>query len=349
MNNHLNSRHLQTADGFKTSQYTLSLLYKLKRIIFTSFPSLTESQKENFVLIINEKEVDSEKISEFLINLKSVWSEVVDIMLLSNDEICEHILYSLEYLNRKSTFNIEFSTLFNQLIKKSKDVSQLEERFYSKYTKPFKKLNEIVWLYFNSQNVLSQSKRKSFMDMLLYEKDVFDDQSIYLNINSVSSDLHEVLLFFLFNRKELTRIKVYISDELQTISEDHLFDYLDNILEIILYQLGSSTNLSFFSLIINSNLKHTISEKNFILLRNIIKTNKPCIEILKIEGVVFTAEQKQAICNSIVEYSYFDNLKIVNSDIGFTDEQNEKLGIYFKTSKSHLYFLINDIELTNLI
>jgi hypothetical protein len=347
MNNH--TTQSQTAECYKTSQYTLSLLYKIKRIIFTSLPNLTESQKENFLTIINEKDVDSEKISEFLINLKSVWSEVVDIMLLSNDEICEHILYSLEYVNRKSIFNIEFSSLFNQLIKKSKDIPAAEELFYSKYTKPYKKLNEITWLNFNSQRVLSQLKRTSFMDILLYEKDIFVDKSIYMKINSSSSDLFELLQIFLLNRKEVMRIQVYISDEIQAKTEENLNDFLDNILETVLIQLGNSTILSYFSLIINNNLKHTISDKNFILLKSIIKRNKPCIEILKIEGVLFSPEQKQAILSSIIEYTYFDNLKIVNSDIGFSEEQMEKLETYFKTSKNHVYYLINEIELTNLI
>jgi len=347
MNNH--TTQIQTPECNKTSQYTLSLLYKMKRIIFTSFPNLTESQKENFLTIINEKDVDSEKISEYLINLKSVWSEVVDIMLLSNDEICEHILYSLEYVNRKSIFNIEFSSLFKQLIKKSKDIPAIEELFYSKHKKPFKKLNEITWINFNSQRVLSLLKRTCFMDLLLYEKDIFEDQSIYMKINSSSSDLFELLQTFLLNRKEVMRIQVYISDEIQGITEENLNDFLDNILETVLIQLSNSTNLSYFSLIINNNLKHTLSEKNFMLLKTIIKRNKPCIEILKIEGVLLSPEQKKAILDSIIEYTYFDNLKIVNSDISFTEEQMEKLEIYFKTSKNHLYFSINEIELTNLI
>jgi len=187
------------------------------------------------------------------------------------------------------------------------------------------------------------------MDLLLYEKDIFEDQSIYMKINSSSSDLFELLQTFLLNRKEVMRIQVYISDEIQGITEENLNDFLDNILETVLIQLSNSTNLSYFSLIINNNLKHTLSEKNFMLLKTIIKRNKPCIEILKIEGVLLSPEQKKAILDSIIEYTYFDNLKIVNSDISFTEEQMEKLEIYFKTSKNHLYFSINEIELTNLI
>lgn len=337
-------------DNIRTCHLAQSLIYKLKRELFSNFPITSEQDKIIFLSIINEKDIDSEKLTEYVLNLKSCWNELGELIYLTNNEISDYLLYSFNFLEIKVIFNISFKNMFSLLTNLSKEnISKIEQKFYSNQVNSVKSFDEISWLNLNTNKVSYQLKNRHYLDILMFEKNIFQDRCLYLNINKVSTEIFEFLETFFLNHNDFLKVQIYISDDIKKNSSKDVFIdiLLEKIISIIFEELSGCSTIDFFYVIINNNLKYLLSDKNFFLLNSIIKKNKPNLEILKIDGFNFSEEDKSSLCKSIIDYTYFDNLKIVILNENFNEEQIERFNFYFNNSRIHLYLLINDYEKIN--
>ena len=347
MKNHLSNSNNKNIFENVTSQLALSILFQLKKKIFATFPITNEENKVNFLSIINEKEIDSEKLSEYLMNLKFNWKEIPEIIYLTNEEIIEYLLYSFEFHNKTKNFIILFKNLLAIITNLSNEyISKLSQKFYS--NKDNKSNNLVSWLNFNCNMVSGQLNNKFYTDILFYDKEIYNDQCLYINLNLVSSDLLEIIEKFFVNRKELIKVNIYISNEIKINSNEVNFDDLfEKIIELIFIKLSAFTTLDFFSFIVNHDIQLILSEKNFSLLISIMKKNKANLEIIKIDGINFNEEQKSCLCDAITEYTYFDKLKILNLQENFSEEIKEKFNDFFIKSNQRLYIILKEYEKIN--
>ena len=340
----------QGIENIRTSQLAQSLLYKVKKSIFTNFPNISFAEKDTFLSIINEKEVDSEKLREFMLSLKSDWNEVMEFMYLTNEEIIDFFLYNFELKNTKTLFQIEFKNIINLLTKLNKEtILKLEDRYIKELKTNESQFGQILWLNFNSSKINLQINNKQYIDILLFEKDIFTCRSLYININELFQSLFKLLSLFLSSHIELKKLQIYISDSIiQNVNDDNeIKDKIDEILEIIFDKACAVDKLSFLSLIVNNNLKYSISEKNFAFLKGIISKNRLNLEVIKLEGIIFNNGQKAGLCNLMTEYSYINKLKILNLDVKFTEEQIEKFNSRIEADKNIFYSLIGENEKIN--
>jgi hypothetical protein len=237
--------------------------------------------------------------------------------------------------------------MFGQLVFKKENINHVEKKFNNKYEKSLKKLSDLSWLNFNCQKIFMKNKFSQFLDILNFEKEIFSDQCIYINVNQLNLEALNILSLFLSNRKDFLKVKIYVSEDIIENTTNWKTN-LEKFFELILNNINSNQIFDYLSIIVNKDLNYKISEMNFSLLKSAIKKNKSRIEILKLEGLNFSDLQKGALCNLIVEYTYFDNLRIFAIDEEFSNEQLEKFNYYFDTSRNHIYFLINDIERINI-